>query len=185
MKTIVRALALTSPLLLAVPVQAGKELFDDVYIGSNFSLVNYEQDSYAATPLALSVKVGSRLNRYFAIEGVAGMGIYDGKQTYGGVKFPTRVESLLAGNLKVIAPLKRNFEAYGIVGLTHLVLETDISGGLGDSESVVSWGIGASYALSKNFVLNVEYLDVDDAADPSGYTDYQIDMFNFGFEYHF
>ncbi len=112
----------------------------------------------------LRLRAGVAFNDYFALEGHLGTGGSDGGLD---------LDYLAGGYAKGMLPITPRFKLYGLLGAT----EVEFDGA--DSESDVSYGGGASYALMPNLTLDADYMRYLEESS------YDFDAVSLGASYRF
>lgn len=121
----------------------------------------------ATDPAAVRGIVGYKFNPNLAVEGMLGTGIRDGKDSSMGVTAKVKLDRLAGVYAKSSFKVNDAFELYGRLGyVNYKVSATGSMGGfsakVSDSDSDVSYGVGASYYLSPTMSINVDYMDFGD-----------------------
>ncbi|HHF3033024.1 TPA: outer membrane beta-barrel protein [Vibrio diabolicus] len=181
-----------------VGVSVGQASFGDVNgslsAGGNTATTTFklEDDS------SLSGKVfgGYKFNEYISLEAaIGGYDALDGNVvTVGDMKF-------LAIQPKATLPIGDHFNLFAKAGLSYFNAEVKVSnavlGGstghttLSDSTVTGMYGLGAEFAITKNFALQVEWeymlpeLEVSKGANGKGTVDTEINVFSVGMNYRF
>ncbi|EEZ85247.1 conserved hypothetical protein [Vibrio harveyi 1DA3] len=161
--------------------------------GNNSSMkLKLEDDS------SLSGKIfgGYKFNEYISLEGaIGGYDALDGKvATVGDMKF-------LAIQPKATLPIGDHFNLFAKAGLSYFNAELKVSnsvinGSSGHttlSDSTVSgmYGLGAEFAIAKNFALQIEWeymrpeLEIAKAGNDKATVDAEISVFSVGMNYRF
>lgn len=138
----------------------------NAYLGGDALFWELDPDgggSFDSTGLRL--RAGVAFNDYFALEGHLGTGGSDG---------PVDLEYLAGGYAKGMLPISPDFKLYGLLGATEVEFD-----GSDDSESDVSYGGGASYALMPNLSVDADYMRYLDESN------YDFNAISLGATYHF
>ncbi|MCK2183779.1 porin family protein [Halomonas getboli] len=136
------------------------------YVGADALFWELDPDGRAddRDSTGLRLRAGVAFNDYFALEGQFGTGGSDGHLD---------LDYLAGGYAKGMLPITPRFKLYGLLGAT----EVEFDGA--DSESDVSYGGGASYALMPNLSLDADYMRYLDKSH------YDFDAISLGATYHF
>lgn len=161
--------AATACLLVAAHAQAQGSPMNyqpSLYVGGDAMFWEFDPDGHHDDfdSTGLRLRAGVAFNDYFALEGHVGSGGSDG---------PLDLDYLAGGYAKGMLPITPRFKIYGLLGAT----EVEFDGA--DSESDVSYGGGASYALMPNLSLDADYMRYLDDSD------YDFDAVSLGASYHF
>jgi hypothetical protein len=121
----------------------------------------------ATDPAAVRGIVGYQFNPNLAVEGMFGTSIRDGKDSSMGVTAKVKLDRLAGIFAKSSFKVSDAFELYGRLGyVSYKASATASSGGssvqVSDSDSDVSFGVGASYYLTPKMSINVDYMDFGD-----------------------
>ncbi|KGE76882.1 porin family protein [Halomonas sp. ND22Bw] len=136
------------------------------YVGGDALFWELDPDGPAGDrdSTGLRLRAGVAFNDYFALEGHLGTGGSDGG---------LELDYLAGGYAKGMLPITPRFKLYGLLGAT----EVEFDGA--ESESGVSYGGGASYALMPNLSLGADYMRYLDESH------YDFDAVSLGATYHF
>lgn len=136
------------------------------YVGADALFWELDPDGRAddRDSTGLRLRAGVAFNDYFALEGHLGTGGSDGGLD---------LDYLAGGYAKGMLPITPSFTLYGLLGAT----EVEFDGA--DSETDVSYGGGASYALMPNLSLDADYMRYLDESN------YDFDAVSLGASYHF
>ena len=161
------------------------------YVGVGYSMVTVSPEYISDFDLTtLGVRGGYYFNKYFSVEGRLGLGIGDDTQTISGFGDITLEMDTMLGVYAVgHIPLTDQFALYGLAGLT-MADSTYKSPGFPDeseSETDLSFGVGAEFDMTKNWSLAVEYTSYfrDAEIDDSGGIEYDADGFGIAVNYIF
>ena len=158
-------------------VAVGAAHAEGLYAGALLTRTTVSVDGLGDTnPTAIGATLGMSINKNFAIEARLGVGLTD--------------DSLLGANIKVdnfagfygkgILPLSDKASVYGLLGYTQGKLK--VSGPLGadtGSDSDVSYGIGADFAISGNTSVGIEWARLFKGDD------YKVDGLTLGVSFKF
>lgn len=164
---------------------AAQEQVNGAYVGANYTFVTYDEEFLGDADLgALSGKVGARINPYISAELRAGVGVADETATDGNVSVTLELDYLVGGYVLFGLPNKTPIYPYIALGYTkgELTLSATDPGGsfsISESDSDLSYGLGANLAISDNVQLNAEYMKYIDKDD------YEVSGISIGASYLF
>jgi len=154
-----------------------QEANSKAYIGANYVFATFEQDGLAeeADLGALTAKFGAQINPYFSAELRAGVGVADESRTANGATATLELDYLVGGYAVFGLANQTPIYPYLVVGYTKGALTFSVTRGRGsssfsESESDLSYGAGANFALSDSVQMNAEYMQYldKDGAEISG-----------------
>jgi opacity protein-like surface antigen len=154
--------------LLGLAVVTGAHAQESFYAGGLLTRIDYSEDGLDAKPTAIGFNVGAKINQNFAVEGRVSTGLSDDSvQVLGVIPADVKVKSLFGIYGKGILPLSDTASIYGLLGYSRVKLGIE-GNGFDDSasDSDVSYGVGAEFALTNTTSLAIEWaqlLKVDDA----------------------
>lgn len=155
--------------LLGLAVVTGAHAQESFYAGGLLTRTTYSEDGIDETsPTAIGFNVGAKINQNFAVEGRVSTGLSDDStQVLGVIPADAKVKSLFGLYGKGILPLSDAASVYGLLGYTRAKLGIEGSGfDDSGSESDVSYGVGAEFALTNTTSLAIEWAQLvkkDDA----------------------
>lgn len=154
---------------------------DGVYVGANFSSITYKETGFpSAKPTAVALKLGNQFNKNLAIEGRFGFGLSGDTVTVTGIPIELEVDNYFGVYGKGILPLSEVVSIYGLVGFTSGKITASVPGiSVSGSDSDVSFGIGADFAVSKSTAINVEWAKLFEG------TGYKVDALSIGVNFTF
>lgn len=137
----------------------GAHAQDGFYAGGLISRITYSEDGFSdASPTAIGLKVGTAINKNFAVEARLGTGLSDDSISVLGTSVDIKVDNFFGVYAKGILPLSDVVSVYGLAGYTRGELTVEALGqSSSDSDSDFSYGLGADFALSKTASLGVEW----------------------------
>jgi opacity protein-like surface antigen len=149
---------------LIVPAAPAAHALDGVYGGVSYVEAEYKEDGApTANPSLAAFRVGSSLNRNLAVEGRLGVSLGEDRINVSGVGVDVKVDNFYGIYAKGIVPVGNTFALYGLLGLTHAKLTASAGGfSASDSDSDVSYGIGADFELSRTMAVNIEWAKLVD-----------------------
>jgi hypothetical protein len=155
-----KKIVLVSMLTLAAMSAQAQSMYGDV------AYQMFDTD-LATDPAAVRGIIGYKFNPNVAVEGMLGLGIRDGKDSYSGIPAKVKLDRLVGIYAKSSYKLNDAFELYGRLGYVSYKATASASVGwasatVSDSGSDVSYGIGASYYVSPSTSINVDYMDFGD-----------------------
>jgi outer membrane immunogenic protein len=161
------------------------------YVGVGYSMFTVSPQFLPDFDLSsLGIRGGYYFNKYFSVEGRIGFGVGDDTQNIPGFGDITLEMDTMFGVYAVgHIPLTDRFQLYGLAGLTSAD-STFKSPGFPDeseSETDLSFGVGAEFDMTKNWSLAVEYTSYfrDAEIDDSGGIEYDSDGFGIAVNYIF
>jgi OOP family OmpA-OmpF porin len=194
-------IATTLATTLFVPQAFAQNADTGGYVGLGFGQSNIELNSTDFSYLrtkdetgsAFKIYGGQQFNKNLAVEiGYANLGKATGTGTLG---FATASDSYKASALTVAAvgllPLgDSGFSFLGMAGLSVNMIEDkfvfgNISGTEKKSKTDFYYGVGAKYAINKNFAVRVQYENFGDAGDEAQITRSKLDLTSLNVEYKF
>jgi opacity protein-like surface antigen len=144
-------------------------------IGGGAFELSDEDISDDASLLALTGRLGTNFNEYFSGEVRLGFGVGDDSVSVpllGNVDI--ELDSMYGAYLRSGLPVSDSLFLYGVLGYTRSEITVSVPGfGSGsDSESDLSYGVGIDIDLSRNYLLNIEYMNYLDkgAVEITGFT---------------
>ena len=155
------------------------------YVGVQFSQVEYKESGMPdIEPTALAVKAGAQLSDFLAVEARVGFGAGDDSISLGGDKLTLEVDNYISAYIKPTLPVGERFAVYALAGVTRSKLEMKASiGGMSgsdtDSQTDLSYGVGADLNLSTNSFVSVEYARLLNGDD------YDLDALSIGLGFRF
>lgn len=172
------ALAVPAALMLGAPGAAAQ---DSTYFGANYAIATYKETGVeSANPTALSLRLGKEISRNFAIEGRFGFGIGDDSVVVLGIPVTVEVEQFFGFYGRGILPLSEMFSIYGLFGFTNGEITASALGvSISESDSDISYGVGADLLFSKNAGINFEWAKLLEG------TGYKVEAISIGFLYKF
>jgi Outer membrane protein beta-barrel domain len=104
-----------------------------------------------ASPTTIGAKLGMSINKNFAVEARLGVGLVDDSISV----IDLKVDNFAGIYAKGILPVTDVASVYGLLGYTQGKITLE---GLGsDSDSDISYGLGADFAVSANTSVGVEW----------------------------
>jgi len=164
--------------LAAAPVHSfAQEVFETGYLGANYVFLTYEEDGFSEEfdLGALVAKAGARFNPYLAAEVRAGFGVADDSISANGASLELELDYLIGGYILAGIPNETPVYPYIALGmsqgeLTASIEAPGISASDSESESDVSYGVGANFKVNDELLINAEYMNYldKDGAEISG-----------------
>lgn len=179
-----------------VPETINKSHF---YLGAGISNMKLENESVADEEFSatgLTILAGYQYNQYLAIEGRYTRDISDVEYKHGRTSFPNYDDyptdfSNIAIYIKPMYPIG-NFSIYGLLGYGEVELtnlpQPDTGISADRAEDGFQWGLGASYDLTNNISLFIDYIQMYDDKGfdyRATYADITSDVYTFGINYKF
>lgn len=135
------------------------------YFGGNYVFLTYEEDGIDEDfdLGALVGKAGVNVNPYLAAELRVGFGVKDYSISGNGVTAELEVDYLVGGYIVAGIPNSSPIYPYAVLGATKAELTATVrafgeSASVSDSDSDVSYGVGANFAVNEQVSLNAEYM---------------------------
>lgn len=165
----IKTLLITTLLLSSIPLaQAGDT---KNYFGAQYAMGEYDEAGFpVANPTAVVLRGGTFINKNFSVEGRFGFGLGDGSVTYSGVPVDLAVDSLFGAYALGHLPINKVMSIYGAIGYTSGELTATVPGttiAVTESDSGMSFGLGADFNVSEKMAINVEYMNY---LNETGYT---------------
>lgn len=150
------------------------------YVGLDYSFVNYEPSGFPDADVgAVSVKGGTYLGQYWAIEARAGLGVSDDTINASGTEVEFEIDSILGLYLRGEIPLER-VKPFVTIGYSRLEATATVLGdSQSDDESDLSYGFGLDVMISDQVSMGAEYLQLIDKSE------IDFSTINLGLKYHF
>ena len=180
---------IVAPCLLALMSTTTFAQTSDVYADVGYTMLSTRVSSggvtLASDPTMLRLMVGTEINENLALEGMAGFSMSDDEVKVNGISLSSlvstsfKVKSAYGVFIRPKTMLNDSVELFGRLGYTKANYSMAVASvNLSDSESGVSYGVGASYKLTEAAKITVDYTSyVSDVADTDGIT--------FGLRYSF
>src|SRR5690606_13920656 len=152
------------------------------YVGLQYSQVEYKESGAPdIEPTAIAVKAGAQLSDFLAVEARVGFGAGDDSVSAGGTKLSLEVDNYISAYLKPTLPVGERFAVYALAGVTRSKLEMKTNTGFSDTDSQtdLSYGVGADLNLSTNSFVSVEYARLLKGDD------YDLDALSIGLGFRF
>ena len=156
--------------LLAV---SGGVFAGDMYYGGNLAFIDYSEPGLDASVTALYGRIGTNWNENFSGELRVGFGIGDDTVDILGEDVDIELNNFFGAYIKGGAQVNEVFYPYAIVGFTRGEAEASVLGfSVTESETDVSFGLGADFNVSESLTLNLEYMNYfdKDSAELSGFS---------------
>ena len=159
MKLVLKCAVFALGLSSAVLVHAQPAGWQGLYAGATVSRIAYKEEGFStAYPVAIGGKFGKQFNPNFAIEGRIGFGVSDDEVDVGGLPVKLEIDNYYGVYLKGMLPVSTAASLYGLLGYTRAKLTASAAGfSSSDSESDISFGAGAEFAVSQTAAISVEW----------------------------
>jgi hypothetical protein len=146
--------------LLSLATVTGVQAQDGLYAGGQLSRTTYSEDGFGeVSPTAFGARVGMSVNKNFSVEARLSTGLSDDvlEDTIVG-PVAIEIDSLAGIYAKGILPLSEKVSLYGLAGYTRAKLTAEAQGvTVSSSESDLSLGVGAEFAMPDGTALSLEY----------------------------
>lgn len=136
----------------------------EAYIGGNLALLDYSVSGFDDASLkAIVARLGTEFSDYVAGEVRLGYGIGDDSISAFGFDVNVELDYMYGAYLRAGFPAAESFYPYAVLGYTQIELTASAGGfSASDSDSDVSFGLGADIGFSDNTLLNLEYMNYFD-----------------------
>lgn len=141
---------------------SGSVLAQTGYVGGGLALVDYSEVGVSdeASLTAIFGRLGTNFNENFSGEIRVGFGLGNDTVSLGSLDVDVELNNLFGVYVKGGVPISDALFPYVILGYTRGEMEVSALGGsLSSSESDVSFGIGADFAVSDSVTASVEYMN--------------------------
>ena len=142
------------------------------YMGLNYSAAPLDIDGIddELDLGALVAKAGAQITPYVAAEFRAGFGVQDDELTAGVVSFKSELDYLVGAYMLLGLPNSSPVYPYAVVGASKAEFTFELSDGFStlsgsDSETGLSYGVGANIEISDEVLINGEYIQYFDEED--------------------
>lgn len=138
------------------------QVASDPYVGTALGLAKIENDELRgdAKNTTLILIAGHQFNDYFALEARMGTGLKSDTVTFNGQPMKVDTNTFMGLYGKALLPLESPITPYIVVGATRGTTTLKVNGLKDkDSDSDLSYGIGADWAVSQSFSVNIEYMN--------------------------
>lgn len=146
------------------------------YFGGNIAFVEYSEEGIGddASLNAIFGRIGKKFNENFSGEIRVGIGIGDDTVDLFGGDVDVELDSLFGVYVRGGIQVAESFYPYAVLGYTRGELTASVSGfgSASESESDISFGVGADVGISEKVILNVEYMNYldKDGAEIDGFS---------------
>lgn len=146
------------------------------YAGGGLAFLDYSEHGIGddASLNALYGRLGMNFNENFSGEIRAGFGVGDDSVDVYGIDVDVELDNFFGAYVRGGIPAAESFFPYAVLGYTRSEVTASISGygSESESESDVSFGVGADVKVSDNLYLNVEYMNYldKDGAEIDGFS---------------
>ena len=176
-----------------------QEPISHLYMGAAYGMTDVEDDYfgqyYEHTEIdfdALMLQAGYEYNPYLAVEFRYWFSMSEGDYTLASGYIPPAGSydefSAWGFYLKPMYPLTNEFSIYGLLGFSGVYVDGEQGWDILDDSSF-SWGLGASFDLTPNIAVFLDYVQLyDDTYDHYYYyspQDTTVDTINFGLSFKF
>ena len=171
----VKANAVKSIACGALLVVSGSIFADQVYYGANVAFLDYSEDGLAGEPSLTTLygRVGTSFNENFSAEARVGFGLTDDTVLVLGNDVDVDLNNFFGAYLKGGAQVTEMFYPYAVMGYTRGEVDASVLGfSISESESDLSFGLGADVTISDVMTLNLEYMNYydKDGVELSGFS---------------
>ena len=146
------------------------------YYGGNLSFYDYNEVglSDSASLTGIVGRLGTTFNENFSAEVRAGFGVGDDTVSAFGLNADVELDNMLGAYVRGGIPVSDSFYPYAVIGYTRIKLTASIPGfgSESESDSDLSFGLGADINITENVIFNIEYMNYfdKDGAEIDGYS---------------
>lgn len=132
---------------------------EGLYAGASYAQAKVDMSGFGdVKPSVLFAKIGTEINKNFAIEGRIGTGVSDDTVSVMGAPVKVEVDQYYGIYAKGILPVGDSVSIYGLIGETHAKITASALGtSVSDSQNSGSYGVGLDFAVAKDVSLNLEW----------------------------
>lgn len=161
-------------MLLTVTKTAIADSESNNYIGVQYGVGMYEEDGISEEfrPTALIARLGWNFMPGFSIEGRLGVGLQEDTQSlpeFGGLDAELELDSIYGIYGTARLKLNDSFSMYGVLGASQVKGTASLSDypteKQTETNSGVSYGVGADFAVGNDVAVNIEYMQYLDKPD--------------------
>lgn len=147
----------------------------DNYFGGSVAFIDYSEGGLEDASLtAIFGRLGSDFNENFSGEIRAGVGIGDDSVDVFGNDVTVELDSMIGAYVRGGVRVSDMFFPYAVLGYTRGEITASLSsfGSASETESDVSFGLGADLNFNRDFALNIEYTNYydKDGVEISGFS---------------
>ncbi len=129
------------------------------YIDVGYLAATYKEPSLTVRPAALRVVAGMDVHPNLAVQGLAGFNVKAGDGTSGGSPVEVKLTSVLGLYAKPKMDVSPDLELFGRLGFANVNRGSKVgTTSSSDSGSSLSYGLGASYRVTKDVNIGVDYM---------------------------
>ncbi len=151
-----KKIAIASMLVLAGLSAQAQTVYGDVA----YQMIDAD---LSTDPAVLRGIVGYEINPNMAVEGMIGLSARDGEDTDFGPAIKAKVDRLVGVYVKPKVKINDALELYGRLGFVSYKVKASAMGFSEiDSGSDLSFGVGASYNITPNLSVNVDFMEFGD-----------------------
>ncbi|SEK95803.1 Opacity protein [Roseateles sp. YR242] len=149
---------IAAAMLAAGAAQAQTKPASPFYGEAGFVFLTADISGIKANPTALRGIAGWNVHQYVALEVMVAAGVSDDNFDSGAGAYKAKVENAYGVYIKPKYALNDQFEVFGRVGFANSKVKLSTTGLSGsDSDSDVSWGLGATYKFNKQWYGAADY----------------------------
>jgi hypothetical protein len=129
-------------------------------VGHVYGSLGYQNSSNDKTNSSLGsvdARVGTKLNRYFGVEGEAAFGTNHDDTATGRYKLTNKWGAYGVGYL----PVSPSFDLIGRVGVSDTDLKAPAAAGKLEQGTALDYGVGAQYHINKDYALRADVTKSD------------------------
>lgn|SRR5690554_465474 len=158
-------------------LSANVALAEKNYAGGSIAFVDYSEEGISddASLTMLAGRLGTKFNENFSGEIRVGLGIGDDSVDVLGTEVDVELDSMFGAYVRGGLQAADSFYPYVVLGYTRGELTASVPGfSDSESESDVSFGLGADVDINEKLTLNIEYMNYFDKDGA------EVDGFSFG-----
>lgn len=164
----IKTLALAALAIASVSASA-QTAGNSTYAEVGYTSIGYTEPGASTTMGAVRLMIGKEFSQNVAVEGMLGFGASNGSGTFAGLPYDIKTNSMVGIYVKPKAMLTPELEVFGRLGYASSNVKAAVLGVSADgTNSGVSYGLGASYAVAKNVAVNLDYMSYYDKDGVSG-----------------
>jgi outer membrane immunogenic protein len=165
---------LKSLLAASIATLPGLTLAAEPYFGGNFALIEYSEEGVSDASLnAVYGRLGTFFGDNFSGEIRLGLGVGDDTVNFDGFDVDVELKNFFGAYLRGGVPVGESFYPYAVIGYSKGKIEMSaFDESISESESDVSFGVGADFSVAETVKVNLEYMNyIDkDGGELSGFS---------------
>ncbi|HTN32431.1 MAG TPA: porin family protein [Marinobacter sp.] len=150
-------------------------LADQNYVGASFAFVDYSEEGIRddASLTMIAGRLGAKFNKNLSGEIRVGFGVGDDSVNVLGTDVDVELNTMFGAYVRGGVEVAKSFYPYVVLGYTRGEITLSVPGySRSDSESDVSFGLGADVDINDKLTFNVEYMNYfdKDGAEIDGFS---------------